>query len=111
PTLSEVKKRDELFGREAARVEAPEEVEDLNDRQLRIELCRLERDADPFLEGVGVSGNVDPQDVELAIIGQPKAFEHLDGGRLASPVRAQQTEHLAPRDLEVHPVDGANLAV
>ena len=48
--LAEVEQVDQLVGRPARRVEAPEEVEDLDDRQLRVERRRLERDADPRLE-------------------------------------------------------------
>src|SRR5438876_9573331 len=40
-----------------------------------------------------------------------EAGEHLEGGRLAGPVRTEEADDLARRNIETDAVDGMNLAV
>src|SRR5439155_17707836 len=47
--LAKVQERDELLGRQRSAIEAPEEVEHLDDGQLRVELGSLQRHADTLL--------------------------------------------------------------
>ena len=51
------------------------------------------------------------EDGDRAGVGPGEAEQHVDGGRLARAVRAEQRHHLARRDHQVDPVDGADLAV
>ncbi len=97
-------------GREVG-VEAPEEVDDLDDRQLRVHRRGLEADADAWLERVGVLRDVDAEDDRLAGVGRAQALEDLDRGRLAGAVRPEQAEDLAGADLEIDAVDGGDVGV
>ena len=93
------------------RVEAAEQVDDLGDGQLRVERGRLEADADPRLERVGLAGDVEAEDGHLAAIGLAQALEDLDRRGLAGAVRAEQAEDLAAGDLEVDARDRLDVAV
>ena len=92
-------------------VEAAEQVQDLDHRQLGVQLGGLEGHPDPLLEGVGLTDRVDAKDLERAAIRLAQALEHLDRGRLAGAVRTEQPEHLAAADLEGDAVDGVDVAV
>src|SRR5687767_993395 len=93
------------------RVEAAEQVEDLGDRELRVQGCRLEADPDPWLERVRFTGDVETQDADLATVRGAQALEDLDGRGLAGAVGAQQAEDLARSDVEVDAGDGLDVAV
>ena len=80
-------------GREL-RVEAPEEVDDLDDGELRVHRRRLEADPDPLLE-LRRRRDVDAEDDRPAAVGRAQPFEHLDRRRLARAIRAEQAEDLA----------------
>src|SRR4029079_15748565 len=109
--LAEVHQLDELVRRPALAVEAAEEVEDLNDVELRVEGGGLERDADPGLDRIRIGDDVDAEDPHGARIGLPQALEDLHGRGLAGAVRAEQAEHGSGPDLEADAVDGARRAI
>ena len=109
--LVEIEEPDELFRRQGVSIEAAEQVEDLDHRELRVERRGLEGDPDPFLEGPRIAGGVDPEDLEAAGVGGPQPLEHLHGRRLAGAVRAEEAEDLAGADLERDTVDGLHVAV
>ena len=112
PLLAEVHQADELVGRAAAEaVEAPEQVQDLDHGQLRVERRGLERDADAWLQPVGIPDRIDPEDADLAAVGLSKALEDLDSRGLAGAVGPEQAEDRPGLDLEADPVDGTRLAV
>ena len=52
-----------------------------------------------------------PSIVADSLVDRPHALDHLEGGRLAGAVRAEDAEHLALGDLEADAVDGRELAV
>lgn len=58
--------------------------------------CLLEHDADPCLEGPVGLLRIDPENRHLACSAIAEAFEDLDRGRLACPIRAEQHEGLTP---------------
>jgi hypothetical protein len=97
--------------RSGAWIEAPEEVDELGNGELRIERRRLETHPDPRLERIRVAADVDPEDADFAAIGLAQSLEDLDGRGLARPVRPEESEDLALRDVEVDAVDGLHVAV
>ncbi len=106
PPFAELEQVDQLIRRTWVRIEAPEQVDDLDHGQLRVERRRLEADADAWLERVGAVGDVEAEDDRLAAVGRPQALEDLDRRRLARAVRPEQAEDLARGDIEIDPVDG-----
>ena len=92
-------------------VEAPEEVDDLDDGELRVHRRRLEADPDARLEPVDALRDIDAEDDRLATVGRAKPFEDLDRRRLASTVGTEQAEDLAGHHLEVDAVHGPDVAV
>jgi hypothetical protein len=109
--FAELEQVDQLLRRAWVRVEAPEQVDDLDHGQLRVERGRLETDANAWLERVRAVGDVEAEDDRLAAIGRPQAFEDLDRRRLARAVRPEQAEDLARGDIEIDAIDGLDLAV
>ena len=91
--------------------EASEQVEELGHGEPGVQRDALELDADPLLDRLRVLPDVEAQDLDDAGIRVPEPLEDLDRRRLAGPVWTEHPEHLAPRDLEGHPVDGLDVAV
>src|SRR5262249_55446646 len=81
-------------------VVAGEEREALADGQIRIERRRLEHHADPLAPGTARALRVHAEHRDRAGLTRAGAPEDLPGRRLARPVRAEQAEDLAGRDLE-----------
>jgi hypothetical protein len=102
---------DDLVGIAAAGVVAGEVVHQFLDGDLVEPAGALRHDADagaPVRSGLL---RVLPEDGDLAGVAVAVALEDLDGGRLPGPVRAEQGEDLAVRDVEVEPVDGGHPGV
>ena len=57
-------------------------------------------------ELLGLGGNVEAEDPGGSLRREEQGGQDLDEGRLAGPVRAEQAEELARRDLEVDAVEG-----
>ena len=95
PPFAELEQVDQLVRRTWVRIEAPEQVDDLDHGQLRVERRGLEADADAWLERVGAVGDVEAEDDRLAAIGRAQTLEDLDRRRLAGAVRPEQAEDLA----------------
>ena len=110
-SFAELEQVDQFICRTWLRVEAPEQVDDLDHGQLRVERRGLETDPDAGLERVGAARDVQAQDDRLAAIGRAQALEDLDGRCLARPVRPEQTKDLACGDIEIDPIDGERVAV
>ena len=91
--------------------EAAEKVQELGHREARIERHALELDADPLLDRLRVTADVQAEDLHGAGIGGAQTLEDLDRGRLAGAVRPEHPEDLAPPDLEGDSVDGFDVAV
>ena len=102
---------DQLLRRPGLRVEAAEQVDQLDDGQVGIQRGGLELDADALLELDRVAPRVDAEHGDLAAVGLVEALEDLDRRRLAGAVGPEQAEDLAAADLEVDAVDGLDLAV
>jgi hypothetical protein len=84
------------------------EGDDLGHRQVGQQPARLEHGADRAgPDGVGRGQAVE---LDLAGVGLGQPEQHLDGGRLAGPVRAEQRDDLAAVDREVEGVDGGDSA-
>ena len=82
------------------RVEAPEQVEDLDHGQLRVELGGLEGDPDPLLERVRLADGVDPEDLELAArpaCAGPRASRPSSSCRRRSARAARRPRRGGPR--------------
>ena len=109
--FAELQQVDQFIGRTWVRIEAPEQVDHLDDGQLRVERRGLEADADAWLERIRAVGDVEAEDDGLAAIGRPQALEDLDRGRFARSVRPKQAKDLACGDIEIDPIDGARVAV
>ena len=109
--LAQVERLDQLGGRAGVAVEAAEQVEDLGDRELRIEGSGLEAHPDPWLELVRAAGDIDPEHGDLAAVGRPKALEDLDRRGLAGAVGSEETEDLAGGDVEVDAGDRLDLVI
>jgi len=85
------------------------EGEVLPGRQRPVEVAPLRYDGQPRPRGDRIASHVDPGEDRLAAGRLDPGGEHADGGRLAGPVRAEQTEHLALADREGQAVDGVDI--
>jgi hypothetical protein len=110
-SFAELEQVDQFICRTWLRVEAPEQVDDLDHGQLRVERRGLETDPDAGLERVCAARDVKAEDDRLAAVGRAKALEDLDRGRFARAVRPEQAKDLACGDIEIDPIDGARVAV
>ena len=110
-SFAEVNGVDQLLRRHGVVEEAAEKVQQLGDGETRVERNALELHADPLFDRVGVLAHVETEDLDGARVGRPEALQDFDRGRLAGAVRAEHSEHLAPRHLEADPVDGLHVAV
>ena len=106
--LREADRRDDLRRLLAAPIEAAEQREDLEDRELLGKPGFLQRHAQPLAEVVVVMAPPPAQHLDVARGGGEQALQDFDRGRLARAVRAEQAEALAAADLEVEAVDRAN---
>jgi hypothetical protein len=79
--------------------------------QARVEAAALEHDPDALAQLALTSFGVVAEHADAAAGAPPVALEDLDRRRLASPVRAEQAEHLAARDLEGETADGVDVAI
>ncbi len=91
-------------------VEAGEERDVLFHREVAVEGEQLRHVADALLDLLGVGADVEPGHASVAGARREQAGEHLDGGRLAGAVGAEEAEDLALGDLEAHMVDGDEIA-
>ncbi len=76
-------------------------LERLADRQQRLHPAFLEDEADPAAPVAAGARRVLAEDLDLAGIALQVALEDGDRGRLTGPVRAEEGEDLAARDVEV----------
>ena len=102
-SFAELEQVDQFICRTWLRVEAPEQVDDLDHGQLRVERRGLETDPDAGLERVCAARDVKAEDDRLAAVGRAQALEDLDRRRLARAVRTQQREQLAAPHVERDP--------
>ncbi len=77
-------------------------------RQERVQRSLLERRADQLAHLRAVLDDVEPADDRAAAGGRHQRGQHVDGGRLPGPVRAEEAVDLPVGDLEIDPVDGSN---
>ncbi len=91
-------------------VEPGLEVEELPARLAVVEGRVLEGHADLEADELGLSGHVVAGHEAAAARRPQQGAEHPDQGRLAGPVRAQESVDLAGGDGEVDPVDGEVVA-
>jgi hypothetical protein len=64
----------------------------------------LAGDPDGRAHGLGLRGHVVPGDARRAAVGPDQRGQHVDCGRLARPVRAEQREDGAGFDVEIDAV-------
>ena len=94
-----------------ALVEAAEQPHGFEHRRLVPHLGVLQLHADALAYRVVVARSpAHAQQLDLAVIGVDQALEHLDRGRFAGPVGAQQAEHLPAGKLKVDAVDRGQVA-
>jgi hypothetical protein len=99
------------FDAAAAIVERAEQAEGLFRGQLvwKLRLLQLDPEALPQLALVRVPAQAEHFD--LAGVRRHQAFEDLDGRRFARPIRAEQAEAFAARDIQREIADGHDIAV
>ena len=107
----ELDQGNQFVGRRTSSVEAAEEPQRLDDRQLVGELGVLQLDAEPLAQLLGIRGPAQAEDLDVASVRHGEPLADLDRRRLAGAVRAQQPEALAGGDVEVDAVDGNDLLV
>ena len=91
--------------------EAPEQREQLANRQFLGELCFLERDADPLTKRRSVALPGLAKDVDFARVAFEEAFTDFDGGGLAGAVRPDEAEAFLCPHLQVEAVHGDHAAI
>ena len=90
---------------------APVDDEVLEDRQLHVERVLLGYDAEACADRASRAWRGPcPSTRERAVRDRRDAADHPHRARLAGAVGAQEAERLAPRDVEVDPVDGREVA-
>jgi hypothetical protein len=105
PLLQQADAVEQLRGFAPDRVEGPEQLQDLLQRQVVEVRCRLQLHPDPPLQLHPVRNRVKAQ--HLSVTGGRLAdpFDDLERRRLPRPVRPEEPEQLAVTDLERHAVD------
>ena len=91
-------------------VEDRMEAEVLLGGELIVERLLLEDEADVAAHRLGPREDVDAGDPDLSGRRPRQRAQHVDRGRLARPVWAQEREHLALVDVKVDPVDRGELS-
>src|ERR1041385_3178319 len=81
------------------------ELEVLQHGEVVVEAVALGHVSDPAADPLGLVHHVHPDHVRAARGRRDEPGEHPDGGGLAAPVGAEEAEDLAPRHLEVEPLD------
>ena len=94
-----------------ARVKCPREADRVVDRHPAVQRMPFGEVGDARACRVRQVGGVLAQQHGAARIGSDHAHEHLDGGRLAGPVAAQEAVDAALRHAEVERIDYASFAV
>ena len=93
-------------------INVAQQLERIDQRQIPPQLCPLaEHDADALSQLLASAVRHHTQHLHLSAARDQNARQHLDGGRLARPVRAQTADHLAAVDRERHVAHGADLAI
>jgi hypothetical protein len=89
-------------GRPARQVDEPsDQTQVLASGQIAVDGRILSRQTDPLPHGLRLADDVETEHLRPTRVGQQHRRQHADGGRLAGPVRAEQTEHRPGGDLEV----------
>ena len=88
---------------------AGEDHEILEDGEVRIEVVLLLADADPRLDGAGIPGDIEAEDLERPRRERGEAVNHPDCGGLSRPVGAQDPEALPGFDRKGDIIDGNDL--
>ena len=92
-------------------VEAPHHHQVLGAGQALVDRGVLAGQADPLAQLGRLAHGVDTRHLDLALGGALERGQHSNRGGLAGAVGAEQAEHRAGADLEVHAVHGAHVAV
>ena len=87
------------------------EAQALADGEVELRRGLLQDDAEAVAPAAAGVARVGAEHLDVAGGGVAEALEHLDGGRLAGAVRAEQGEDLAARHVEVDAADGLDGAV
>ncbi|MEJ7697319.1 MAG: hypothetical protein WKF78_12040 [Candidatus Limnocylindrales bacterium] len=86
-------------------VQPREEIEIGARRQLVVEARRLGQDTDPGAHLLGLGSDIEAVDGGRAFRRPDECRQQPDGRRLARAVGAEETQHLALSDLEIHAAD------
>src|SRR5262245_25410523 len=92
-------------------VEPSEEADVGEARQLRVDAHGLRREAERAADRQRLAREARTEDAGVAAAGSEERGQHRQGRRLAGAVRAEQTEELAPPDLEIDPPDRLDCAI
>src|SRR6185437_14144215 len=91
-------------------IDAGEEIEILRDAQITIEREFLRHVAEPAAGLGGVAPQIEAGDAAFAGAWLQKPAQHLEGGRFAGAVGAEEAKNLAARDGEGNIVGGGEIA-
>jgi hypothetical protein len=92
-------------------VKRPEKAQRLFHRQLFGKLRLLKLNAEPLPQLAGVTGPRQAEHFHFAGISRKQALENFDGGGLAGPVRAEQSEAFTPMNNEGQAINRDYLAI
>ena len=102
---------EQVAERARVRVVAAPDVDELGYPGLPGEAALLQDHADPLAEPGRLGRRVEAQDADRAAARRPEALQDLQRGGLACAVRAEQAEHFAVADVEVHAAQHLGRAV
>ena len=111
PHLGEFDDVEQVAERARVRVVAAPDVDELGYPSLPWEAALLQNHADPLAEPRRLGRWIEAEDADRAAGRRPEALQDLQRGGLARAVRAEQAEHFAVADVEVHAAQHLGRAV
>ena len=91
-------------------IDAAEEAQVLDHREVVVERELLRHVADVLAHPLGLARDVEARDGRSSAARPQEAAQHADGRRFARAVGAEEADDLAPPRLEAHVVDGDEIA-